>query len=276
MTGAVPPRLAATDRTRRAPIAAIVVEYLLVAAALVAATAIITWPHATLFRSHVISHIDPPFSMWRLAWFSHALAEGKSLLHANIFFPEPYTYLLSDATLLEGALAAPAIRLGVALPAIYNSLVLFGIVSSGVAIYWLARLFGIARPAATLAALIFSLAPYRIEHLGHLELQWIAPSIVAFGSLYQLIYAPRWAWGVCLALAVWLQFLASVYYAVFLVPLLGIVAVVATPTMPVPLRTLRIGAAAAVICAALTFPIGRLYVDQGARVGQRTMTDITR
>ena len=263
-------------RARRTVDVATVSEYLLVAAAVTAAAAIITWPHARVFSSHVISHIDPPFSMWRLAWFSHAIARGAPLLHANIFFPERYTYLLSDATLLQGIAAAPAIWLGVALPAVYNALVLFGIVSSGVAMYWLAKLLGIARPAATLAALVFAVAPYRIDHLGHLELQWIAPSIVAFGSLYHLLYAPRWIWGLCLALSVWLQFLSSVYYAVFLLPLLAILAAVAMPTMPTPLRTCRIGVAAALLCAALSLPIARLYIDQGARVGPRPIDDIAR
>ena len=263
-------------RARRTVIVATVSEYLLVAAAVTAAVALVTWPHARVFSSHVISHIDPPFSMWRLAWFAHAIAQGEPLLHANIFFPERYTYLLSDATLLQGIAAAPAIWLGVRLPAVYNALLLFGIVSSGVAMYWLARLVGVARPAAVLAALIFSLAPYRIEHLGHLELQWIAPSIVAIGCLYQLSVAPRWGAGVLLALMVWLQFLASVYYALFLMPVLAVLALISFARMQAPLRTFRILAAAALLCAALTLPVAWIYIDQGARVGPRPMSDITR
>jgi hypothetical protein len=265
------------DGVRRRGVAARagVVEYALVAIGLTAMTAAVTWPHARVFTSHVISHLDPPFSMWRLAWFSHAIAQGKPLLHANIFFPEQYTYLLSDATLLQGVAAAPAIWLGVALPAVYNALLLFGIVSSGVAMYWLARRFALRRSAAALASLIFALAPYRIDHLGHLELQWIAPAIVAFGCFSQLLYAPRWRWGVGLAVALWLQFLSSVYYAIFLLPLLAVLAIAAMPTMPHRRRTFRIGLVAAILCAALTLPIARLYVDQGARVGPRAMTDIT-
>src|SRR5437016_11531712 len=102
-------------------------EYALLTAGLCIATAIVTWPHARFFASHVVSHIDPLFSMWRLAWFAHAVQHGESVVNANIFYPEPATLLLSDATFLEDALAAPAIWAGASLPAIYNALFLLGI-----------------------------------------------------------------------------------------------------------------------------------------------------
>ncbi len=184
-------------------------DYGLLIIGLCVATIVTTWPHARLFTTHVVSHIDPLFSMWRLAWFAHAIQSGEHLLHANVFYPEPFTYLLSDATFLQSALAAPGIWSGVALPTVYNTLILIGIVSSGVAMYWLATSLGIRRSASVLAAAVFSLAPYRIEHIAHLELQWIAPAIVALGTLYRLLYAPQWRHGVILGIAVWLQFLSK-------------------------------------------------------------------
>ncbi len=249
-------------------------EYVLVAAGVCVATAFVTWPHARLFTSHVVSHIDPLLSMWRVGWFSHAIARGEPLWHANIFFPEPFTYLLSDATLLQGALAAPALWLGARLPVVYNSLLLLGIVSSGVAIYWLATGFGIARSAALFAAIVFALAPYRIEHLMHLELQWAAFAVVAFGCLYRVLYAPQWKYGAALGLSVWLQFLASVYYATFLVPILIVLAAVSVRTWPDPRRTIRAGAVAVALCGTLTAPIAVTYARQGTRIGQRPLGDI--
>jgi hypothetical protein len=248
--------------------------YGLVVAGLSAAAIVITWPHARVITSHVVSHIDPLFSMWRLAWFAHAIERGEHLLHANTFYPEPFTYLLSDATLLQGVLAAPAIWSGVRLPAVYNALLFLGILSSGIAIYWLATLLGIRRSASVVAAMVFALAPYRIEHIMHLELQWAAPAIVAFGSLYQTLYEPRWKHGVVLGLAVWLQFLASVYYAVFLLPILLALAVASWRTLPDWRSTCRVGLLAAVLCAALSMPIARVYMQQGERVGARPIVDI--
>ena len=250
-------------------------ESLIAAVALCLGVVFITWPHATMFASHVVSNIDPLFSMWRLGWFAHAIARGENLLHANIFYPEPYTYLLSDATFLQGALAAPALWSGVPLPVVYNALIALGIVSSGVAIHWVATSLGISRVAAAVAATVFSLAPYRIEHINHLELQWAAPAAVVFGSLYQVLYAPRWRDGVLLGLALWLQFLASVYYAVYLLPILLVLAAVAFGCrLPEARRTCYVGLLGTVLCAALTLPIARLYMDQSSRVGPRPSDDI--
>jgi hypothetical protein len=261
---------AAAGRRWRLP-----VEYVLLGAALCLATGFVTWPHAQRFTSHVVAHIDPLFSMWRLAWFAHATATGEHLLHANIFYPEPYTLLLSDAMFLEGAIAAPAIWAGIALPAVYNMMLLVGIVSSGIAIYWLATLLGISRLGGAVAAVIFSLAPYRIEHVMHLELQWAAPAILAFGALYRALFAPRWRHGVLLGVAVTLQFLSSIYYGVFLVPLLAVLAAAALPRVPDPRRTIRVGLLALAICVALTAPVVKIYMDQRLRIGERAQEEIT-
>ena len=249
-------------------------DYGLLIIGLCVATIVTTWPHARLFTTHVVSHIDPLFSMWRLAWFAHAIQSGEHLLHANVFYPEPFTYLLSDATFLQSALAAPGIWSGVALPTVYNTLILIGIVSSGVAMYWLATSLGIRRSASVLAAAVFSLAPYRIEHIAHLELQWIAPAIVALGTLYRLLYAPQWRHGVILGIAVWLQFLSSVYYTVFLLPILLLLVVVSFRTLPELRRTFHVGLLAATLGATLTLPVARLYMDQKTRVGQRSAGEI--
>ena len=250
------------------------VEYLLLSGGVCAAAFATTWPYARVFTSHVVDHIDPLFSMWRLAWFSHALRRGEHLLHANIFYPEPSTFLFSDATLLQGAMALPAHSVGIGLPAVYNALLFFGLISSGVAIYWLATGLQITRSAAVLAAIVFSIAPYRIEHLMHLELQWVAPSVVALGSFYYMLFAPRWKYGVILAACVSLQFLACVYYAVFLLPILVVLALSAATVLPDRGMTVRVAVLAAAMTAMVTLPIASLYRAQETRVGERPIEDI--
>lgn len=249
-------------------------EYVLLTVGLCGLTVLTTWPHARVFASHVVSETDPFLSMWRIGWFAHAVAHGEPLLHANIFHPESFTYLLSDATFLQSALAAPALWVGAQLPAVYNTMLLLGIVSSGVAVYWLATSLDLSRPAALVAATIFSQAPYRIEHIDHLELQWSAFGLVALGSLYRVLDAPRWIHGVILGLAVWLQFLSAVYYAVFLVPILLALTIVSAGALPDVRGTVRAGVLAAIICAALTLPIARLYTNQTGRLGERAKSDI--
>ena len=266
--------MARTESTPASTGASHALECLVAGVALSLGAIFVTWPHATRFASHVVSDIDPLFSMWRLAWVAHAIERGENVLHANIFHPEPYTFLLSDATFLQAALAAPALWRGVPLPAVYNALLALGLVSSGVALYWVATRWGISRWGAAVAATVFSLAPYRIEHINHLELQWAAPAVVVFGSLYQVLYAPRWRAGVFLGLALWLQFMASVYYAVYLLPLLLVlVSVSFACRLPDRRKTCYVGLLGGVLCAALTLPIARLYMVQAEQVGERPVKE---
>ena len=88
------------SRTRLNPVS--------VSAILVAMTVVITWPPAFYLGTQVAAHNDPHFSMWRLGWIAHALpTDPGHLFDANIFYPELRTLAYSDATLLEGLVAAP-------------------------------------------------------------------------------------------------------------------------------------------------------------------------
>lgn len=249
-------------------------EYSLAALGLSLATAFVTWPQAAAFGHSVVSHFDPLFSMWRLGWFAHASANGLPLVHANTFYPEPATLLLSDAVFLQGALAAPAIWAGVPLPLVYNAAMLVGMVSSGLALYYVARLFDVVRPAAFFGAVVFTLAPFRIDHIMHLELQWVAPAIFCFAALHRLIEAPAWRPALALGLLAAAQFLACVYYTVFLIPLLLAVFVAAIPTLARWRATVGYGLVAAIIAAVLSLPVASLYIRQGSSVGPRTAEDL--
>ena len=142
-------------------------------ALLTALTVIITWPLALHLSTRVPGHDDPLFSIWRLAWIAHALAHDPChLFDANIFYPHPRTLAYSDAMLFEGLLAAPFLWAGVNPVLVYNLMFLAGIVSSGAGMFVLARYLTGDIRAALVSAVVFTLAPYRIEHFIHLELQW--------------------------------------------------------------------------------------------------------
>ena len=75
---------------------------------LAAVTVILTWPQALHLATRVPDHDDPFLSMWRLGWIAHALrTDVRHLFDGNIFHPHLRTLAFSDATLLEGLLAAP-------------------------------------------------------------------------------------------------------------------------------------------------------------------------
>ena len=62
-----------------------------------------TWPMAQGLSSLIVWHIDPPFSVWRLAWVAHQLfVDPVNLFNTNIYYPEPRTLAYSDAMLLQG------------------------------------------------------------------------------------------------------------------------------------------------------------------------------
>src|SRR5262249_24366629 len=103
-------------------------------------TVLLAWPQALHMRDAVANHDDPYFSAWRLAWIAHALRVDPSrLFDANIFYPEPRTLAYSDATLLEGALAAPFLWAGLSPVLIYNLLLLGAIAASGLGMFVLVR-----------------------------------------------------------------------------------------------------------------------------------------
>ena len=77
-------------------------------------TCIVTWPQVR-HPAMVADHFDPYFSVWRLAHIAHALTRWPvHLFDGNIFYPLRNTLAYSDATLLQGFLAAPLMWAGLA------------------------------------------------------------------------------------------------------------------------------------------------------------------
>jgi len=66
------------------------------------------------------------------------------------------------------------------------------------------------------AAAVFTLAPYRIEHVMHLEMQWAMWIPLVFWSLTLTVEKQSWRFGALSGLLLWLQTLSCVYYGIFL------------------------------------------------------------
>ena len=99
--------------------------YLSAIVAVVAMTIFITWPQALMMRTAFASHVDPYFSAWRIMWFAHALrTDPQRLFDGNIFHPSTGALAFSDATLLEGAVAAAFLWAGASPVTVYNTLLL--------------------------------------------------------------------------------------------------------------------------------------------------------
>jgi hypothetical protein len=184
-------------------------------------TAVVTWPQIRYFTSDLIGHHDSYFSIWRLAWIAHALATSPSdLLNGNIFYPAERTLTYSDAMLLQGVLAAPLFWIGLPSIAIYNTMLFAGFVGSGVGVYVLARHLTSAAGASLVAAAAFTLAPYRIEHSMHLELQWAMWVPLTLWALHVACERGSIRFGALAGVFCALQVFSCVYYGVFLALLL--------------------------------------------------------
>src|SRR5262245_18036518 len=209
----------------------------LAAGMLTTALAFVTWPYAAAFTNGLPDNIDPMFSIWRLSWFAHALRAHVPIANANIFYPETGTFAFSDTIFLLDAVAAPFLWLGVDKVVVYNLLLTAGFIGSGLAVFMAARALQISSQAALVGAAIFTLAPYRIEHIVHLELQWLVGSIAAVVSIVLIAIRPSLCVASALAASLVVQFLTSIYYAVFVLPLLGVIWLGCIPIMPKRLHT---------------------------------------
>jgi hypothetical protein len=245
-------------------------------AAIVLVTIAFTWPQAVQLDSAVAAHQDPYFSMWRIGWIAHALVtDPRHLFDGNIFYPLTRTLAMSDATMLEGLAGAPLLWTGVPIVVVYNLLLLAGIAGSGIAMCVLARHLTRSDTAALVAGVIYTMAPYRVEHYMHLELQWTMWVPLAFWSAHRTIEARSWRFGLLTGMFVWLQLLSSLYYGVFL----GVVLAAACALLliayprhaPVAAGALASGA---LLAAVLVFPYLRPYMQNAATLGPRTMEDI--
>jgi hypothetical protein len=245
-------------------------------ALLVALTVLLTWPQALYLGSRVAAHDDPLFSIWRLAWVAHILpAHPSQLFDANIFYPNVRTLAYSDAMLLESAIAAPWLWLNANPVLVYNLLLLGGIVSSGLAMFVLVRHLTRDDDAALVAAVVFTLIPYRVEHFIHLELQWTVWMPLAFLAVHRTIEDGSIRFGLLTGLLLWLQVISSIYYGAFLGMTVAVLAILLMASRPqlaaaaiVPL------AAGAIVAIVLTVPYTLPYAQNTVALGARPALEV--
>lgn len=238
----------------------------------------VTWPQALHMRTWIFSHHDPYFSIWRLAWIAHALKTApRQLFDANIFYPATNTLAYSDATLLEGVLAAPFFWAGASPVLVYNTLLVIGFAGSGVAMFVLVRHLTGATGPALVSAAVFTLAPYRIEHVMHLELQWAMWVPLTFWGLHRAVEERSRRFGVLAGLFFSLQILSCVYYGVFLAMVLVIVVpLLLTMTGRRGVGALPVLALGGVLAVVLTLPYLWPYAEAARTLGARDPVEIAR
>jgi hypothetical protein len=112
---------------------------------------------------------DPSLIAYLIAWGGHALGhDPANLWNLNAFFPTPYGLAFSDSLLGYAPLAlfgsgpeAAVLR--------YNIIFILAQALAFIGAYALARQLGVGRVGGTVAAVAFTVAPWRLGQAGHLH-----------------------------------------------------------------------------------------------------------
>jgi len=254
----------ASDRGRR--------EVLVCGALAIALSFLWIWPQAANLRQ-VPDRGDPVFSAWRLARVAHQLrTDPAHLYEGNIFYPRGWTLAYSDATLLQGVLAAPLLWAGMAPLVAANLMLVLAFPLGALAFFYSAwRLTG-SPLAALVAGALGAWYPFRAQHVSHLELQWFMFAPLAIVAALETVADPNWRRGCTVGVLVVLQSFASMYYGLMLATaLVPIVAIAAWQHRRVLAPRRLAAAAAAMICVVtpfailLSIPYARARADHGER-----------
>ncbi len=199
-------------------------HHLAVFALFVALVALYTWP-LILDPAHLLpDHHDPRIFSWiMLTIFRNLLTHPWALFHGNAFYPMGNSLTYSEPLLPPALVAGPLFAL-TGNPILAYNLTLLGFWAlSGWAMYavtwWLTR----SRPAALIAALIFTLSPYRTDYYLEFQMQLAFGIPLAVYFLVRFLEGQRLRHLVGLLAVFWLQALAVWYYAVILALGLGVV-----------------------------------------------------
>jgi hypothetical protein len=244
----------------------------------IALTIAMTWPLLSPDVTVIPDVDDAYFSVWRLAWFAHQLPRDPSnLFDANIFYPARGTLAFSDAMLLVSAIGAPLVWAGITPPVVHNILLGAAFVTSMWFAFLLVRDLTGSAAAAWIAALIFGFAPYRITHIGHLELQWVMWMPLSLWLLHRLIAAPSAGRAVALGGAVACQAFSSIYYGAFLsLYVVAAMLMLLSFEKSATRRRVLTLAPLAVLPLLLVVPIyGPPYMQSREELGGRTYGEIT-
>ena len=159
---------------------------------------------------------DGHWSIWCVAWVSHALATNPAgLFDANIFAPHRDTLAYSENNVVAGVLGLPAYLLTGNPYATHNLSLLLGVGLAFVGAYALARHLTRDTGASIVAAIGFAFCPFLFARTAHIQLALFFGLPIAMLAMHRLVDAPSIGRGIALGVALAVQALACGYYGIF-------------------------------------------------------------
>jgi hypothetical protein len=246
-------------------------------AAFAALTVAMIWPLVSPRFDVLPDSDDAYFSAWRLAWVAHQLpSDPRHLFDANVFHPATGTFAFSDAMLLVSIAGAPLLWAGAPLSVVHNLLIAAAFVSSMWFAFLLIRDLTGSAGAAWIGSLVFGFAPYRLAHIGHLELQWVMWMPLSVWLLHRFFAAPAPGRAIAVGAAVAGQTFCSIYYGIFLSWYLAVAWVILFAIhTPVRRRAAALSALMLVPLIAVLIVYGPPYAQTRAEQGPRRPAEVT-
>jgi hypothetical protein len=128
---------------------------------------------------------------------------------------------------------------------------------------------------ALVSAAIYTMAPYRTEHVMHLELQWAMWVPLTLWAMHRTIERRSWRFGLLAGVFLWLQVLSSVYYGAFLAIAAVAFSVLMLATYPQPTsRATPALIAGGIVAVLLSIPYALPYVETARTLGVREAREV--
>jgi hypothetical protein len=157
-------------------------------------------------------------------------------------------------------------------------LLLAGYVVSGLAMYVLVRSLTTHRGAALVAAVVFALYRYRTEEYAKVQLQLIFWTPFALWAIHRLRAHPGPRAAGLAGMFAALQMYSCVYYGIFAMVPLAIIAIAtaatATATADDRRQVVRALLVGMIVCGALRVPLAAAYRGTSRIVGERSADDV--
>lgn len=145
------------------------------------------------------------YDLFRLPWYS-----------TRAFYPYSLTLAWSDNFILPAMLTCPLLKVGLPLALVYNLILISAIFLNGYLIFRLSYLLGATFSAALTFGLTAMLAATLSGQLGHPQLQFLFFLPLGWIVFLHFLAKPRFLTAVLVGVTVWLSFLTTVYYAIYL------------------------------------------------------------
>jgi len=177
---------------------------------------VFTWPLARHISTLVSDLGDPLLNAWIIDWDCYSLTHSPLHLYdAPIYYPGKYPLAYSENLVGAALLVLPFWLAGLGPITVYNITMLLGFALSGYGTYVLARMVVGSFPGAIAAGVFFAFAPFKFDHLAHVQIICSGWLPLMFAALIAYWRAPSSRRAVLLGAAFVMNGLTNVHYFLF-------------------------------------------------------------